>query len=302
MKEERNYANTDGSVIDAGPSCAAGSTLHGHRRRRPTSPTSQAAERRCSPMGRGCEYVLDADLVGNAAQVGRGGGARSSPRSRSTSGATTSCCTRRTSGSPSTSRSRTPRSSTARMGYEANYAGTSFIAPPEKMLGKLKYGPRVHEHPGRPLAGGRARHHRLGRRRREARRVPDRQGRHLQRLPDHARAGAVARLVVRAAGAAGALARLLATRRAGPTCSSSACPTCRCCPARRISSWDDLIAATDRGIAIIGDGVVLHRPAALQRAVRRRSCSTRSRAARSSACSRTSPTRSARPTSGTPWT
>jgi TldD protein len=28
------------------------------------------------------------------------------------------------------------------MGYEANYAGTSFVAPPEKMLGKLKYGPR----------------------------------------------------------------------------------------------------------------------------------------------------------------
>jgi TldD protein len=27
------------------------------------------------------------------------------------------------------------------MGYEANYAGTSFVAPPEKMLGTLKYGP-----------------------------------------------------------------------------------------------------------------------------------------------------------------
>ena len=27
------------------------------------------------------------------------------------------------------------------MGYEANYAGTSFVAPPEKMLGKFRYGP-----------------------------------------------------------------------------------------------------------------------------------------------------------------
>jgi TldD protein len=27
------------------------------------------------------------------------------------------------------------------MGYEANYAGTSFVAPPAKMLGKFKYGP-----------------------------------------------------------------------------------------------------------------------------------------------------------------
>ena len=27
------------------------------------------------------------------------------------------------------------------LGYEANYAGTSFLAPPEKMLGKFRYGP-----------------------------------------------------------------------------------------------------------------------------------------------------------------
>jgi TldD protein len=27
------------------------------------------------------------------------------------------------------------------LGYEANYAGTSFVAPPDKMLGKFKYGP-----------------------------------------------------------------------------------------------------------------------------------------------------------------
>ncbi len=27
------------------------------------------------------------------------------------------------------------------MGYEANYAGTSFLAPPERVLGKLRYGP-----------------------------------------------------------------------------------------------------------------------------------------------------------------
>jgi TldD protein len=27
------------------------------------------------------------------------------------------------------------------MGYEANYAGTSFVSPPQKMLGQLKYGP-----------------------------------------------------------------------------------------------------------------------------------------------------------------
>ena len=29
------------------------------------------------------------------------------------------------------------------MGYEANYAGTSFVSPPQKMLGQLKYGPEL---------------------------------------------------------------------------------------------------------------------------------------------------------------
>ena len=29
------------------------------------------------------------------------------------------------------------------MGYEANFAGTSFVTPPEKMIGKLKYGPSM---------------------------------------------------------------------------------------------------------------------------------------------------------------
>jgi len=29
------------------------------------------------------------------------------------------------------------------MGYEANYAGTSFVAPPESVLGKLRYGPEL---------------------------------------------------------------------------------------------------------------------------------------------------------------
>jgi TldD protein len=29
------------------------------------------------------------------------------------------------------------------MGYEANYAGTSFVTPPEKMIGQLRYGPPI---------------------------------------------------------------------------------------------------------------------------------------------------------------
>jgi TldD protein len=36
-------------------------------------------------------------------------------------------------------------------------------------------------------------------------------------------------------------------------CSSSACPTCRCCRAGDLSI-NDLVSATDRGILISGDG------------------------------------------------
>ena len=57
------------------------------------------------------------------------------------------------------------------IGEEANYAGTSFVAPPEKVIGQLKYGPPHHEHPGRPHAGRVAVASGLGRRRRAGRSV-----------------------------------------------------------------------------------------------------------------------------------
>ena len=151
-------------------------------------------------MGRGWEYVLERDLVGNAPQVGRGGGAEAHRQAGRRRAATTSCCIRRTSGSRSTSRSAHPTELDRAMGYEANYAGTSFVAPPEKMLGKLRYGPEFMNIQGDRIAGRRARHHRLGRRGREARRVPHHQERDRQRLPDHPRAGALARVVVQEAG------------------------------------------------------------------------------------------------------
>ena len=41
------------------------------------------------------------------------------------------------------------------MGYEANFAGTSFVSPPEKVLNKLKYGPPIMNIAGnRTEAGG----------------------------------------------------------------------------------------------------------------------------------------------------
>lgn len=43
------------------------------------------------------------------------------------------------------------------MGYEANFAGTSFVAPPEKMIGKLKYGPEFMN-----IQGDRTQEHSVG--------------------------------------------------------------------------------------------------------------------------------------------
>src|SRR6476659_11073560 len=109
---------------------------------------------------------------------------------------------------------------------------------------------------------------RLGRRRREARRVPHHQERDRQRLPDHARAGAHARLVVRQPEACGAQPRLQSWRQLEQ---------------RAVPAHAERVAAAGRE----GAGLrradrrhrprhrhhrrrqLLDRPAALQRAVRR---------------------------------
>ena len=102
------------------------------------------------------------------------------------------------------------------MGYEANYAGTSFVAPPEKQIGKLKYGrdfmniqgDRTQE--ARSLAcawddegvpADKWLHHREG---------------HLQGLPDDARAGGVDLEAHRRQEVARLLVRRLVVERAVP--------------------------------------------------------------------------------------
>jgi TldD protein len=139
------------------------------------------------------------------------------------------------------------------MGYEANYAGTSFIAPPEKMLGTLKYGPEFMNVQG-----------------------------------DRAQAGSLSAcgwddegvrpeefLIIKN----GIFNDYQTTREQAPWlewwykrqgreprshgCSYSQSwadvqfqrmPNVSLLPGEQNRSWDDLIAATDRGIAIVGDG------------------------------------------------
>ena len=72
------------------------------------------------------------------------------------------------------------------------------------------------------------------------------QERHAGQLPGHARAGAR-----RSARTPRTAAR---TPTRGRACSSSACPTSRCCRARPSSAPEEMIADAENGIAIVGDG------------------------------------------------
>ena len=139
------------------------------------------------------------------------------------------------------------------MGYEANYAGTSFVAPPDKMLGTLKYGPEFmnvqgdRSQPGSLSAVG-----------------WDDEG----VKPDEF-------LIVKN----GIFNDYQTTReqapwlgwwysRQGQEMRSHGCsyaqswadvqfqrmPNVSLLPGEQNLSWDDLIAATDRGIAIVGEG------------------------------------------------
>ena len=136
------------------------------------------------------------------------------------------------------------------MGDEANYAGTSFVAPPEKMIGKLNYGPALMNIQADRTQEGSLARVRVGRRRRARRPVAAHREGHLQGLPDDARAGGADLEAHRR----DAVARLLVRRLVERACSSSACRTSRCCRATRTSALDDIVAATDRGIVIRNRG------------------------------------------------
>ena len=139
------------------------------------------------------------------------------------------------------------------MGYEANYAGTSFLAPPESVLGKLRYGPEFMNVRGdRSEVGGLA-----------------------TTGWDDDGVAPEDFLIVRN----GVFNDYQTTREQAPWLDwwyrqqgrdvrSHGCsyaqswsdvqfqrmPNVSLLPGERDLAWDDLIAATDRGIAIVGDG------------------------------------------------
>ncbi|HEX3157672.1 MAG TPA: TldD/PmbA family protein [Gemmatimonadaceae bacterium] len=138
VKEERSFANTDGSVITqtsvrSWPVMQVTAVA-------PDFSDFQNRGNVAAPMGRGWEYVLQQDLVGNSRKWGEEAAEKLKARPVEVGRydlvlhPSHMWLTIHESIGHPTELDRA-------MGYEANYAGTSFIAPPDKQLGILKYGP-----------------------------------------------------------------------------------------------------------------------------------------------------------------
>jgi TldD protein len=250
VRDERNYASTEGSVINqlaikSWPTlqCTAVS---------PDRTDFQNRNAASTPMGRGWEYVLEADLVKVAGQAGEDASQKLTAKPVDVGrydlvlDPGNLWLTIHESIGHATELDRA-------LGYEANYAGTSFLAPPEKLLGTFKYGPEM-----------------------------------MNVKADRSQPGALSTIGYDDDGVKpedfmlvknGILNDYQTTReQAGmlkwwydkqgiPTKSRGCCyaqgwnnvqfqrmPNVSLMPGERDLSWDDLIAATDRGIAIKGDG------------------------------------------------
>jgi TldD protein len=140
VKDERNYASTDGSVINqlaikSWPiiQCTAVSA---------DRTDFQNHQATTAPMGKGWEYITGLDLPTVARLSGEKASAKLSAKPVDVGRydlvlhPTNMWLTIHESIGHATELDRA-------MGYEANYAGTSFLAPPEKQLGAFKYGKEI---------------------------------------------------------------------------------------------------------------------------------------------------------------
>jgi len=138
VKEDRNFASTEDSVISQTiVRVAVPFTITAVA---PDNSDFQTRSNVVAPAGRGWEYVLEQDLVGNAGKWAEEAVQKLSAKSVEVGRydlvlhPTHLWLTIHESIAHPTELDRA-------LGYEANYAGTSFVAPPEKMLGKFRYGP-----------------------------------------------------------------------------------------------------------------------------------------------------------------
>ena len=250
VKEDRNFASTEGSVISQ--------TII--RTSIPFAITAVSADfsdfqtrtNVVTPAGRGWEYVLEQDIVGNAGKWAEEAVQKLTAKSVEVGRydlvlhPSHLWLTIHESIAHPTELDRA-------MGYEANYAGTSFVAPPQSVLGKLKYGPEFMNIQGdRSQPGGCAT---IG---------WDDEG--VKPEDFMIIKNGVMNDYQTTREQANWLkwwydANKLPTRSHG--CSNAdnwgsvqfqRMPNVSLLPGEKDISWDDIIAATDRGIAIVGDG------------------------------------------------
>ncbi len=138
VKDERNFASTEGSVI-AQQFIRSWPTMN-VTAVAPDFSDFQNRNAVIAPMGRGWEYVLAQDLTTNAERFGEEASQKLSAKPVEVGRydlvlhpSHLWLTIHESIGHP-TELDRA-------MGYEANYAGTSFLAPPRDVLGSLKYGP-----------------------------------------------------------------------------------------------------------------------------------------------------------------
>ena len=152
LKEERNYANTDGSVI--AQTCVRTYT--------PIAITAVSADRTdfairesvVQPTGRGWESVLENDLVTNVKKWAEEAAEKLKAKSVEP-GRYDLILAPSNLGLTLHESVAHPTELDRAYGYEANLAGTSFVAPPEKTLGALKFGsPLMNIYGDRSQPGG----------------------------------------------------------------------------------------------------------------------------------------------------
>jgi TldD protein len=135
LREIKTYANSEGTettqtFVRVGPSFSATAVGSGG---------FQQYSEELAPRGQGWEYVVSLDMPGNAASWAQLAVEKLSARSADT-GRYDLILDPKNLWLTIHESIGHPTELDRAMGYEANYAGTSFVAPPEKTIGKLKYG------------------------------------------------------------------------------------------------------------------------------------------------------------------
>lgn len=137
-KMDRNYANTDGSVI--AQTIVQSAIQQQFTAVSPDFSDFQNRGNTMPPVGRGYEWVLQQNLVENSRKWGEEASEKLKAKPVEVGRydlvlhPSHLWLTIHESIAHPTELDRA-------MGYEANYAGTSFVAPPDKFLGSFKYGP-----------------------------------------------------------------------------------------------------------------------------------------------------------------